>query len=215
MVISVLSEVITPDKTWSSFSTPYVTSHRSIEIRHGGGGLQARFKYPPHWVPLELLFKAMDEVDVVSGRKRGYILMKAPERPISLCYTLSRSQESWTKAEQYIRSDAPKLFNEMASRGASLEAIVRELVMQCPIQSVQKFVAVRVSSCDCATDDTPQTAHLNSARVVEELQSLPLYQVPSTSHHCPPLLSCEIFRKLRRTWKAQRRHRRMKVRQVK
>ena len=148
-----------------------------------GCGLKARFKYPPHWVPLELLFKAMDAIDVCAGRKRGYILMKAPERPISLCYTLSRSRESWTKAEQYIRLDAPKLFNEMASRGASLEAILRELVIQCPIQSVQKFVAIRVNGCECMPDDSPQTAHLNSARVFEELQSLPLYQVPSTSHH--------------------------------
>lgn len=32
----------------------------------------ARFKYPPHWVPLSLLWEAMDTVDEATGRHRGY-----------------------------------------------------------------------------------------------------------------------------------------------
>lgn len=31
----------------------------------------ARFKYPPHWVPLKLLWEAMDTVDDASGFRRG------------------------------------------------------------------------------------------------------------------------------------------------
>lgn len=31
----------------------------------------ARFKYPPHWVPLELLWEAMDTVVAASGFRRG------------------------------------------------------------------------------------------------------------------------------------------------
>lgn len=31
----------------------------------------ARFKYPPHWVPLSLLWEAMDTVDDASGHRRG------------------------------------------------------------------------------------------------------------------------------------------------
>lgn len=33
----------------------------------------ARFKYPPHWVPVELLYKAMARVDSVTGLPRGLI----------------------------------------------------------------------------------------------------------------------------------------------
>lgn len=32
----------------------------------------ARFKYPPHWVPLRLLWEAMDTVDESNGQHRGY-----------------------------------------------------------------------------------------------------------------------------------------------
>eukprot|EP01087_Luapelamoeba_hula_P019097 TRINITY_DN627_c2_g1_i1.p1 TRINITY_DN627_c2_g1~~TRINITY_DN627_c2_g1_i1.p1 ORF type:complete len:448 (-),score=93.51 TRINITY_DN627_c2_g1_i1:5-1318(-) len=37
----------------------------------------ARFKYPPHWVPLSLLFEAMQDVDQKTGRTRGYLVMSA------------------------------------------------------------------------------------------------------------------------------------------
>lgn len=33
----------------------------------------ARFKYPPHWVPLSLLWEAMDTVDEATGLQRGYV----------------------------------------------------------------------------------------------------------------------------------------------
>lgn len=32
----------------------------------------ARFKYPPHWVPIKLLWEAMDKIDVTTGQHRGY-----------------------------------------------------------------------------------------------------------------------------------------------
>lgn len=31
----------------------------------------ARFKYPPHWVPLSLLWEAMNSVDITTGQHRG------------------------------------------------------------------------------------------------------------------------------------------------
>jgi glutathione gamma-glutamylcysteinyltransferase len=31
----------------------------------------ARFKYPPHWVPLTLLWEAMGYVDETTGQQRG------------------------------------------------------------------------------------------------------------------------------------------------
>jgi glutathione gamma-glutamylcysteinyltransferase len=36
----------------------------------------ARFKYPPHWVSLSLLWKAMAEVDKATGKSRGYMLCR-------------------------------------------------------------------------------------------------------------------------------------------
>lgn len=35
----------------------------------------ARFKYPPHWIPLPLLWEAMDTIDEATGHHRGYALV--------------------------------------------------------------------------------------------------------------------------------------------
>jgi glutathione gamma-glutamylcysteinyltransferase len=36
----------------------------------------ARFKYPPHWVPLPVMFEAMREADPVTGRARGWLTLR-------------------------------------------------------------------------------------------------------------------------------------------
>jgi glutathione gamma-glutamylcysteinyltransferase len=35
----------------------------------------ARFKYPPHWMPVDLLFAAMQEPDADTGEPRGWLLL--------------------------------------------------------------------------------------------------------------------------------------------
>lgn len=39
----------------------------------------ARFKYPPHWVPVESLWRAMSSIDGATGRSRGYLVLRADE----------------------------------------------------------------------------------------------------------------------------------------
>lgn len=36
----------------------------------------ARFKYPPHWVPLPVMFEAMQKQDAVTGRPRGWLSLR-------------------------------------------------------------------------------------------------------------------------------------------
>ena len=37
----------------------------------------ARFKHPPHWIPLSLLFAAMKDIEPDSNKSRGYLLISA------------------------------------------------------------------------------------------------------------------------------------------
>ncbi|XP_010943665.2 glutathione gamma-glutamylcysteinyltransferase 1 isoform X2 [Elaeis guineensis] len=69
----------------------------------------ARFKYPPHWVPLSLLWQAMDTIDEVTGYRRGYMLISRPQEAPSLLYTLNCRQESWLSATKYFIDDVPLL----------------------------------------------------------------------------------------------------------
>ena len=36
----------------------------------------ARFKYPPHWIPVELLYSAMTKADPATDQPRGWLLLR-------------------------------------------------------------------------------------------------------------------------------------------
>lgn len=69
----------------------------------------ARFKYPPHWVPLTLLWEAMNTVDGASGLPRGFMLISRLHRAPALLYTLSCRHESWMSIAKYFVDDVPRL----------------------------------------------------------------------------------------------------------
>ncbi|KAJ9547848.1 hypothetical protein OSB04_020391 [Centaurea solstitialis] len=71
----------------------------------------ARFKYPPHWVPLKLLWEAMDTLDDASGFRRGFMLISRLQRPPALLYTLSCKHESWANIAKYLVEDVPVLLS--------------------------------------------------------------------------------------------------------
>ncbi|XP_041371330.1 glutathione gamma-glutamylcysteinyltransferase-like [Gigantopelta aegis] len=49
----------------------------------------ARFKYPPYWTPLPLVFEAMKKVDHVSGKPRGFIELSRLEDPPLVLFKLA------------------------------------------------------------------------------------------------------------------------------
>lgn len=58
----------------------------------------ARFKYPPHWVPLPLLWAAMHPADTVTGRSRGYLLLRRGEGSFAALCTVDGDDESFAAA---------------------------------------------------------------------------------------------------------------------
>ena len=48
----------------------------------------ARFKYPPHWVPLQQLHAAMAAPDTATGRPRGWLVLSQRQEPLSVLFTL-------------------------------------------------------------------------------------------------------------------------------
>ncbi|XP_057252218.1 glutathione gamma-glutamylcysteinyltransferase 1 isoform X3 [Beta vulgaris subsp. vulgaris] len=69
----------------------------------------ARFKYPPHWVPLSLLWEAMDTVVEATDEHRGYMLISRQQHEPALLYTLSCKHDSWTSIAKYLMEDVPLL----------------------------------------------------------------------------------------------------------
>ncbi|KZV21500.1 glutathione gamma-glutamylcysteinyltransferase 1-like [Dorcoceras hygrometricum] len=72
----------------------------------------ARFKYPPHWIPLKLLWDAMNTIDEATGQQRGFMLVSRHQREPALLYTLSCKDESWTSTAKYLMDDVPILLSE-------------------------------------------------------------------------------------------------------
>jgi hypothetical protein len=45
----------------------------------------ARFKYPPHWVPVTTLFEAMKKIDPETGKSRGFYVMSRSDKVGLFC----------------------------------------------------------------------------------------------------------------------------------
>ncbi|KAL1552949.1 Glutathione gamma-glutamylcysteinyltransferase 1 [Salvia divinorum] len=71
----------------------------------------ARFKYPPHWVPLSLLWEAMDSTDEATKLKRGFMLVSRRQREPALLHTLSCKHDGWTSIGRYLTDDVPLLLS--------------------------------------------------------------------------------------------------------
>ncbi|KAI9119976.1 hypothetical protein K1719_008945 [Acacia pycnantha] len=69
----------------------------------------ARFKYPPHWVPLTLLWEGMNYVVEDTGLPRGFMLISRPHRDPGMLYTLSCKHESWINIAKFLMDDVPLL----------------------------------------------------------------------------------------------------------
>ncbi|XP_072966627.1 glutathione gamma-glutamylcysteinyltransferase 1-like isoform X2 [Typha angustifolia] len=84
----------------------------------------ARFKYPPHWVPLTLLWEAMETIDEATGCPRGFMLIsRLPQAP-SLLYTLSCKHDTWVGMAKYLLDDVPNLV-----KSASLNSVTAVLFL--------------------------------------------------------------------------------------
>ncbi|KAL6838667.1 hypothetical protein ACP4OV_031381 [Aristida adscensionis] len=72
----------------------------------------ARFKYPPHWVPLELLWDAMNTTDEATGLFRGFMLISRHATDPSSLYTVSCRDENWKIMAKYCVEDFPNLVKD-------------------------------------------------------------------------------------------------------
>ncbi len=84
----------------------------------------ARFKYPPHWVPLQDLFRAMLPHDAETGRSRGFLRFWRRAEVASLC-SLQATDASW-------RALVCDLLNTESLPGSSVEELLPRLLQVLP-----------------------------------------------------------------------------------
>lgn len=70
----------------------------------------ARFKYPPHWVPVPLLWEAMQTVDPETQRSRGYMVVAKGMVSESLLFTIDKTRyEEFEALAMWMRAAGEKL----------------------------------------------------------------------------------------------------------
>ncbi|MFO0553693.1 MAG: phytochelatin synthase family protein [Polyangiaceae bacterium] len=78
----------------------------------------ARFKYPPHWIPIETLHQAMLAIDGDTGRSRGWLWLTAAEDARPLFVTLGVPVAGWRTFFEGLRAEV-----EEASRHAPADIV--------------------------------------------------------------------------------------------
>ncbi len=66
----------------------------------------ARFKYPPHWVPIPELFRAMLPEDPRSKRSRGWILLTPGRTPRPVLFSMGAPRSGWRAVLEELREAA-------------------------------------------------------------------------------------------------------------
>ena len=90
----------------------------------------ARFKYPPHWVSAERLWRAMQPADPATGRSRGWMILRPRAQGVALGFSVRCEGDSWqglaqrlnaTVAALEVEADLAALARAVAPLAAHLE----------------------------------------------------------------------------------------------
>ncbi|KAL2621650.1 hypothetical protein R1flu_001855 [Riccia fluitans] len=151
----------------------------------------ARFKYPPHWVPVSLLWEAIRTVDPDTGNYRGYMVLTKPDRPPSILYTLSCKDEIWRAISKYLIEDVHRILNNADINSAQdIVSIILGLLPGKPekVTSFVKWIAeVRRADSVAANGAAEADQTLNAkSEVMSELRGTELYKIVLdwTSNSC-------------------------------
>jgi len=86
----------------------------------------ARFKYPPHWVSAEYLWRAMEPVDAATGRARGWLVLRQRAHSSALGFSLRCVGANWHGLARCLTALIADL--ELSSSPAALARAVLPLV---------------------------------------------------------------------------------------
>ena len=93
----------------------------------------ARFKYPPHWISAETLWRAMHALDPATGRSRGWLMLRARTCGVALGFTVRCIDSSWQAMATRIEAAYHEL--RQASDARALVQALRPLSLAVELRS--------------------------------------------------------------------------------
>ena len=115
----------------------------------------ARFKYPPYWAPVSLLWRAIQEIDPLTGQGRGYYLMSRSEAegkgevegevggetecyvPLSSTARIALDKQAWARLAEHFCSFLPQQL--AATQPSSPYAVFVTLLSSLPVDVTAIF----------------------------------------------------------------------------
>lgn len=140
----------------------------------------ARFKYPPHWVPLKVIWEAMLAIDRSTGKPRGYMIMSRLGVPNTLVlfrifpvFTVSLSRHLSGGFSTFI-----SLWRHWLSQGASQEAATQEVMSQ-QMTSLNSDMVLKKAKLCCreGKKDKDLTENIESSPTDDKLSTQSVSEV--------------------------------------
>lgn len=76
----------------------------------------ARFKYPPHWVPIPQLWEALAAIDPDTDRSRGWVVLDRSPVPIGLAFRLAADPSRWRSLAAHLAALDPVDLEDLRRR---------------------------------------------------------------------------------------------------
>lgn len=85
----------------------------------------ARFKYPPHWVPVSALWRGVSSIDPETGKSRGWMVLARSERAAAVAFRALRTADGAAQARLLLER-LPELLQGSASDPAAMVSTLRD-----------------------------------------------------------------------------------------
>jgi glutathione gamma-glutamylcysteinyltransferase len=131
----------------------------------------ARFKYPPHWVSVERLWRAMQPVDPVTGRARGWMVLRPREQGIALGFSVRCEGESWQGLARRLNAAVGDLTSatDLASLARAIVPLVVHLELRIPSAAAHREA---LASARAALRELPVHQHVSAAIGTEQAEAV-------------------------------------------
>eukprot|EP00850_Spirogloea_muscicola_P014612 SM000106S13960 [mRNA] locus=s106:191633:194479:+ [translate_table: standard] len=135
----------------------------------------ARFKYPPHWIPVSMLWEAMSTIDGKTGLTRGYMVISKPAKAPSILFTLSCKDERWARLSIYFVQQLPALL--LDGKLKTPQAVLARILDSVPA-GAEAFI-VWIASLEPKLEDSSLAAKTSEsaaqAAILAQLRELQLH----------------------------------------
>ena len=100
----------------------------------------ARFKYPPHWVSAERVWRAMQPADPATGRSRGWLVLRPRAQGVALGFTVRCEGDSWQGLAKRLTSIVKglQLEADLASLARAVQPLAAHLELRLPSASAHQ-----------------------------------------------------------------------------